>query len=271
MLDHWFCSSRARQSAIRNFWHAGTSWGHVIDPGAPDDRGDQDIQPNTHRWLSDTVGPPFQPAMALSPHRLEDYPASPSFRSPATAEVAASGYSFSPFASNFMSRLALDRADIFHTLARASRTIPPMDNCLRIHSSRRISSTCITTCIRHLPDALIDGGPQKLSPVLLGEAIVLETTMRSSPRQIADNTMGVITFGEQAAACLVPPPGPVREPPPASDRDGHSAGPSAGPMGQFRFQPSWRAGADDHGLTLHSEEHHHQHADVPHLVSQDHA
>jgi phospholipase C len=57
VFDHWFCSVPSETICNRNFWHAGTSWGHVINPGPADDKDDQDNKPNTEAWVEDTAGP----------------------------------------------------------------------------------------------------------------------------------------------------------------------------------------------------------------------
>src|SRR5262249_14183293 len=56
VFDHWFCSVPSETICNRNFWHAGTSWGHVINPGPADDPDDEDNRLNTFFWLGDTAG-----------------------------------------------------------------------------------------------------------------------------------------------------------------------------------------------------------------------
>jgi len=56
VFDHWFCSVPSETICNRNFWHAGTSWGHVINPGPKDDPNDDDNTSNTLSWLRDTDG-----------------------------------------------------------------------------------------------------------------------------------------------------------------------------------------------------------------------
>lgn len=48
MFDHWFCSVPSQTWCNRAFWHAATSWGHVINGGG-DDQGSLE-------WLEDSNG-----------------------------------------------------------------------------------------------------------------------------------------------------------------------------------------------------------------------
>jgi phospholipase C len=73
VFDHWFCSIPSETICNRNFWHAGTSWGHVINPGPADDPGDQDNWPNTEAWLQDTAGATLFSQLAASNIRWKIY------------------------------------------------------------------------------------------------------------------------------------------------------------------------------------------------------
>jgi len=48
VFDHWFCSVPSQTWCNRAFWHAATSWGHVVNGGG-DDEGSLE-------WLDDGVG-----------------------------------------------------------------------------------------------------------------------------------------------------------------------------------------------------------------------
>jgi phospholipase C len=51
VFDHWFCSVPSHTCCNRAFWHAGTSWGHVINFGDPDYYDE-----NTASWVADSIG-----------------------------------------------------------------------------------------------------------------------------------------------------------------------------------------------------------------------
>ncbi len=48
VFDHWFCSVPSQTWCNRAFWHAGTSWGHVINGGS--------IDSNSLSWVVDSDG-----------------------------------------------------------------------------------------------------------------------------------------------------------------------------------------------------------------------
>lgn len=48
VFDHWFCSVPSQTWCNRAFWHAGTSWGHVVNGGAVDE--------NSASWVADSNG-----------------------------------------------------------------------------------------------------------------------------------------------------------------------------------------------------------------------
>src|ERR1700759_3826023 len=70
VFDHWFCSVPSETICNRNFWHAGTSWGHVINPGPKDDPGDEDNTCNTEQWLIDTGGQTLFSQMATTDWKI---------------------------------------------------------------------------------------------------------------------------------------------------------------------------------------------------------
>jgi phospholipase C len=109
---------------------------------------------------------------------------------------------------DFIPLFDFDRADIFNTLESfkndcATGQLPAYSfiepNFFNPHNDMHPST----------PDELVDGGPQKISPVLLGEALVLEVynAIFTSPHHW-DNTLLIITFDEHGG-CYdhVAPPG----------------------------------------------------------------
>jgi phospholipase C len=207
VFDHWFCSVPSETICNRNFWHAGTSWGHVINPGPPDDTGDRDNKPNTDAWLWDTAGSTLFSQLALSPHydwkiySDNQVPLSATYNLPLPVTPLLHLLDFAPL-------LAFDEPDVFNTMQdfkndcangtlHAYSFIEP--NFFNPHNDMHPST----------PGELVDGGPQKVSAVLLGEALVWEiyNAIFTSP-QLWDNTLLVITFDEHGGCHdHVKPPG----------------------------------------------------------------
>ena len=209
VFDHWFCSVPSETICNRNFWHAGTSWGHVINPGPPDDPGDQDNKPNTEQWLIDTGGQTLFSQMAS-----KDWKIYSDNRVPISASKNV-WLPVTPFLHLLnLAWLYLDGSEQFHTLEDfkndcANGKLPAYSflepNFFNPHNDMHPST----------PGETIDGGPQKVSPVLLGEALVLEiyNAIFTSPQsQYWDNTLLIITFDEHGG-CYdhVPPPGQYGE------------------------------------------------------------
>jgi len=48
VFDHWFCSVPSQTWCNRAFWHAATSWGHVLNGGSADE--------NSAEWVDDSDG-----------------------------------------------------------------------------------------------------------------------------------------------------------------------------------------------------------------------
>ena len=53
VFDQWYCSVPSQTWCNRAFWHAGTSWGHVVN-GASSETNDE--LENTLGWIEDSVG-----------------------------------------------------------------------------------------------------------------------------------------------------------------------------------------------------------------------
>jgi len=203
VFDHWFCSVPSETICNRNFWHAGTSWGHVINPGPADDTGDEPNKPNTEAWLQDTVGLTLFNQLSSSDWKIYSdnkipLPGKTSFALPATPLLHL--LAFFPLD-------VLDRQDVFATLDNfksdcASGSLPAYafiePNFFNPHSDMHPST----------PGESVDG-PQKVSPVLLGDALVWEVynAIFTSPK-LWQNTLLIITFDEHGG-CYdhVPPPG----------------------------------------------------------------
>ena len=206
VFDHWFCSVPSETICNRNFWHAGTSWGHVINPGPADDPGDQSNRPNTDAWLADTVGETLFSQLAWSDIGWKIYSDN---RVPLSAKTNLS-LPVTPLLHllNFVPLFELDRPDLFNTMEAfkndcANGRLPAYSfiepNFFNPHNDMHPST----------PGELVDGGPQKVSPVLLGEALVLEiyNAIFTSPHHW-DNTLLVITFDEHGGCHdHVSPPG----------------------------------------------------------------
>lgn len=206
VFDHWFCSVPSETICNRNFWHAGTSWGHVINPGPADDPGDQSNRPNTDAWLEDTVGETLFSQLAWSELGWKIYsdnkvPLSANTNLPLPVTPLLHLLNFAPL-------FELDRPDLFNTMAAfkndcANGRLPAYSfiepNFFNPHNDMHPST----------PGELVDGGPQKVSAVLLGEALVWEiyNAIFTSPH-LWDNTLLVITFDEHGGCHdHVSPPG----------------------------------------------------------------
>jgi phospholipase C len=206
VFDHWFCSVPSETICNRNFWHAGTSWGHVINPGPPDDTGDQDNHPNTDAWVNDTIGATLFYQLAMSDISWKIYsdnkvPLSAGTNLPLPVTPLLHLFDFFPL-------FFLDRSDLFNTLEAfksdcAAGQLPAYSfiepNFFNPHNDMHPST----------PDEIVDGGPQKVSSVLLGEVLVWEiyNAIFTSP-QLWKNTLLVITFDEHGGCHdHVTPPG----------------------------------------------------------------
>jgi phospholipase C len=205
VFDNWFCSVPSETICNRNFWHAGTSWGHVINPGPRDDDGDQCNKANTDAWLWNTAGETLFSQLTLAGKDWKIYSdnkiplsADENFSLPVTPLL---------HMLNFLPLMYFDSPDLFNTLESfkadcASGQLPAYSfiepNFFNPHNDMHPST----------PKELVDG-PQKVSSVLLGEALVWEIyhAIFTSP-QVWDNTLLVITFDEHGG-CYdhVCPPG----------------------------------------------------------------
>jgi phospholipase C len=58
VFDHWFCAVPSETFCNRAFWHAGTSWGHVLNPYSKDDAGDSTFEMGLNRlgWVLHSDG-----------------------------------------------------------------------------------------------------------------------------------------------------------------------------------------------------------------------
>jgi phospholipase C len=243
VFDHWFCSVPSETICNRNFWHAGTSWGHVINPGPADDKGDQDNKPNTEAWIEDTAGATIFSQMANATPQI-DWKIYSDNKVPLcdTAGFLCGIFRFFPdlsdwirkvlskilydtgiarigFVKTIYDRLATtgnlplpvtpllhllnfgplfesNRPDLFNTMEDfkndcANGQLPAYSfiepNFFNPHNDMHPST----------PGELVDGGPQKVSPVLLGEALVWEIyNAIFTSQKLWDNTLLVITFDE---------------------------------------------------------------------------
>jgi phospholipase C len=205
VFDHWFCSVPSETICNRNFWHAGTSWGHVINPGPPDDTGDQDNKPNTDAWVWNTAGDTLFYQLAMSEIDWKIY---------SDNKVPLSAGTNLPLPvtpllhlMNFFPLFFLDRSDLFNTLEGfksdcAAGQLPAYSfiepNFFNPHNDMHPST----------PGEIVDG-PQKVSSVLLGEALVWEIYHAIfTSKSLWDNTLLVITFDEHGGCHdHVKPPG----------------------------------------------------------------
>lgn len=206
VFDHWFCSVPSETICNRNFWHAGTSWGHVINPGPVDDLGDDDNHDNTQSWLNDTVGFTFFSQLWLSNVEWKIYsdnkiPLSKTENLSLPVTPLLHFWNFSPL-------FALDNSAIFNTLDTfksdcASGKLPAYSfiepNFFNPHNDMHPST----------PGEIGDG-PQKNSPVLLGDALVWEVynaIFTSKTSKCWRNTLLIITFDEHGGCYdhVIPP------------------------------------------------------------------
>jgi hypothetical protein len=221
VFDHWFCSVPSETICNRNFWHAGTSWGHVINPGPRDDACDQDNWPNTDAWVENSAGCTLFSQLAKStpniswkiysdnkvplcdtqriPCRIfrffsclvpgwirESF--SKAFRDSRIAQIGFVKAIFDRLAVtgnlplpvtpllhlfDFFPQFDVGHPDLFNTLEGfksdcANGQLPAYSfiepNFFNPHNDMHPST----------PGELVDGGPQKLSAVLLGEKLVWE-------------------------------------------------------------------------------------------------
>jgi phospholipase C len=256
VFDHWFCSVPSETICNRNFWHAGTSWGHVINPGPADDKQDPSNGPNTEAWIENTAGatlfsqlansnpnidwkiysdnkvPLFDPNEGilcaifrflsdLIPDRIRKFLCK-ACRDSGLARIgfvkticdgfAATGNLPLPVTPllhllNFAPLFESNWSDLFNTMEDfkadcANGKLPAYSfiepNFFNPHNDMHPST----------PEETVDGG-QKISPVLLGEALVWDiyNAIFTSPKHW-DNTLLVITFDEHGGCHdHVPPPG----------------------------------------------------------------
>lgn len=202
VFDHWFCSAPSETICNRNFWHAGTSWGHVINPGPGDDSGDESNKPNTDRWFWDTAGLTVFNQLSNSDWKIYSdnkmpLPGGANLSFPITPLIHL--LAFSPL-------LVFDHQDTFNTLDSfksdcANGKLPAYSfiepNFFSPHNDMHPST----------PGELVDG-PQANGSVLLGEALVWEVynAIFTSPKHW-DNTLLIITFDEHGGCYdhVVPP------------------------------------------------------------------
>jgi phospholipase C len=207
VFDHWFCSVPSETICNRNFWHSGTSWGHVINPGPGDDKGDEDNKPNTEQWFWDTLGLTIFNQLQSSNWKIYSdnkipLPEGTNLSFPVTPLIHF--WAFAPL-------LALDRRDMFDTLDKfksdcASGTLPAYSfiepNFFNPHNDMHPST----------PGEIGDG-PQANGSVLLGDALVCDiyNAIFTSPN-LWNNTLLIITFDEHGG-CYdhVTPPGQYGE------------------------------------------------------------
>ena len=206
VFDHWFCSVPSETICNRNFWHAGTSWGHVINPGPGDDPGDENNKSNTDSWLSDTLGDTLFSQLWLSGIKWKVYidnkiplPEHKNLSLPVTPLL---------HLWNFLPLLLLDPRDVFNTLEDfkndcAKGQLPAYSflepNFFNPHNDMHPST----------PGETIDGNPQAIGSVLLGEALVWEVyNAIFTSSGLWNNTLLIITFDEHGG-CYdhVCPPG----------------------------------------------------------------
>jgi phospholipase C len=207
VFDHWFCSVPSETICNRNFWHAGTSWGHVINPGPADDPGDEDNQPNTDQWVADTAGETLFSQLSGKNIAWKIY----SDNKIPLSDTENLSLPVTPLLHllNFFPLFLLDDLDMFSTLEGfkcdcASGTLPAYSfiepNFFNPHNDMHPST----------PGELGDG-PQIISPVLLGEVLVWEVynaIFTSKTSKVWDKTLLIITFDEHGG-CYdhVRPPG----------------------------------------------------------------
>lgn len=202
VFDHWFCAVPSETICNRNFWHAGTSWGHVINPGPADDSGDEKNTPNTDRWFWDTAGLTIFDQLSKSDWKIysdNKIPLPEGTNLPFPITPLLHFWAFSPL-------FVFDHQDIFNPLDKfksdcANGDLPAYSfiepNFFNPHNDMHPST----------PGETVDG-PQKTGSVLLGEALVWEVynAIFTSPN-LWDNTLLIITFDEHGGCYdhIVPP------------------------------------------------------------------
>jgi phospholipase C len=203
VFDHWFCSVPSETICNRNFWHSGTSWSHVINPGPGDDKGDEDNKPNTEQWFWDTLGLTIFNQLQSSNWKIYSDNKIPLPEGTNLSFLVTPLIHFWAFAP----LLALDRRDMFDTLDKfksdcASGNLPAYSfiepNFFNPHNDMHPST----------PGEIGDG-PQANGSVLLGDALVCDiyNAIFTSPN-LWNNTLLIITFDEHGG-CYdhVTPPG----------------------------------------------------------------
>jgi phospholipase C len=255
VFDHWFCSVPSETICNRNFWHAGTSWGHVINPGPADDSGDQNNKPNTDAWLENTAGATLFSQLANSTSPI-DWKIYSDNKVPLcdTAGLPCRIFRFFPDLSSWirkiLSKILYDTGiarigfvkTIYDSLATTGNLPLPVTPLLHLlnfgplfesnrpdlfNTMEDFRNDCANGQLPaysfiepnffnphndmhpSTPGELVDGGPQKVSPVLLGEALVWEIyNAIFTSQKLWDNTLLVITFDEHGGCHdHVPPPG----------------------------------------------------------------
>jgi phospholipase C len=201
VFDHWFCSVPSETICNRNFWHAGTSWGHVINPGPADDPGDEDNHPNTDAWLEDTAGATLFSQLSTSPFDWKIYsdnkiPLTPTVNLSLPVTPLLHLLNFFPLYPFDSSDISGFKSDCANGKLPAYSFIEP--NFFNPHNDMHPST----------PGELGDG-EQTISPVLLGDVLVWDVyhAIFTSPYHW-DNTLLIITFDEHGG-CYdhVSPPG----------------------------------------------------------------
>jgi len=204
VFDHWFCSVPSETFCNRAFWHAGTSWGHVINPGSADDPGDQSNWDNTIAWLIDSAGCTIFEQLdgigktwtIYSDNKIP-CPGGKHFTLPITPLVHPGAWKYwgSAAASHHFKDLADFKNDCANGSLPAYSFIEP--NFLNPHNDMHPST----------PGEVVDG-TQPPGSVLLGEALVWDiyNAIFTSPSHWK-NTLLIITFDEHGGCYdhVVPP------------------------------------------------------------------
>jgi phospholipase C len=207
VFDHWFCSVPSETICNRNFWHAGTSCGHVINPGPSDDQHDDDNTLNTLSWLWDTQGATLFSQLAGSQFGFKIYSDNkvkiPVFGSTLSLPVTPLLH-----LGNFVSGFDGLNPDLYGSLADfqsdcANGALPAYSfiepNFFNPHNDMHPST----------PDESIDGS-QGISSVYLGDALVWDVydAIFGAASKHWKNTLLIITFDEHGG-CYdhVRPPG----------------------------------------------------------------
>jgi phospholipase C len=195
VFDHWFCAVPSQTWCNRAFWHAGTSWGHVVNGGSLDE--------NSLKWVEDSKGPTIF-------NQVEDS----GLFSPLNWKV----YTDQPY-------VAL--TTIIHMRALEDFHIPPFDHFAKISDFLNDCANGKLPAYSFLEPSFwsphtdmhpssFDSphyGPEKyVGEVLLGEYLVakLYDAIRTSPD--ADRTLFIITFDEHGGCYDHLPPPTVNAP-----------------------------------------------------------